>query len=190
MHSRLAQCGGRFSIEDTRFYLADLVCLQPFETFPTTHPHPFHQLSGLKAIHARGVIHRDLKPANVLIGSDGRLRIADFGLSRAFEQYANEFEKSAIPELMDVDVEESGDQFEVTNRWCGTPEYMAPEVHQRKMYSYGVDVWSLGVMAFRMIVGRVSLDLFPRPFPFWVLTIIFSHHGANPEVTGNWPTVS
>lgn len=117
----------------------------------------FAQVSGLESIHAHGIIHRDLKFANVLIGPDGHLKIADFGLSRCFERYASEFERSVIPELGATDDMDDMDDdiFEVTNKGCGTPEYMAPEVFRRKLYSYVVDIWSLGVMVFKMIVGRV-----------------------------------
>lgn len=44
---------------------------------------------------------------------------------------------------------------EVTNTGCGTPEFIAPEIYKGELYSYNVDMWSLGVMAFKMIVGRV-----------------------------------
>ncbi|KAK7696440.1 hypothetical protein QCA50_001097 [Cerrena zonata] len=135
LQSRLAQYG-RFSIEDSRFYLADII-------------------SGLAAIHARGIIHRDLKPANVLIDADGHLKIADFGLSRSFEQHASEFERSVYPHLAtEMGALTEGRFAEVTNTGCGTPEFIAPEIYKGELYSYNVDMWSLGVMAFKMIVGR------------------------------------
>ncbi|KAK7689792.1 hypothetical protein QCA50_006431 [Cerrena zonata] len=135
LQTRLMREGGRFSLDVARFYMAEL-------------------LNGLENIHSRGVVHRDLKLANVLIGPDGRLKIADFGLARCFEQYASEFERTINPELATMD-KAGADRFsEVTNTGCGTPEYAAPEVFREDLYSYNVDVWSAGVMAFKMIVGR------------------------------------
>lgn len=99
----------------------------------------------------------------MLIGPDGHLKIADFGLSRSFEKYASEFERSILPHLADIDAKAMGRFAEVTNAGCGTPEYMAPEVYKGELYSYNVDIWALGVMAFKMIVGRVSSTLAPPP---------------------------
>lgn len=79
-------------------------------------------LDGLAAAHDLGLVHRDMKPANMLVGADGRLRIADFGLARAFE---------ATPELLtssEVDVDgDSSTPITRTGAVVGTPAFMAPE---------------------------------------------------------------
>merc|ERR1712199_93937 len=92
---------------------------------------------GVKQLHDKQVIHRDLKPENILLVSPDNcwnVKVADFGLSRLFP-------------------EGSGRQVK-TGTLCGTPGYVAPEVLERVPYSYGVDVWSLGVITY---TGRACM---------------------------------
>ncbi|CAL1702673.1 unnamed protein product [Somion occarium] len=130
---------GQLPVEHARFCIADI-------------------LNGLTALHSRGIIHRDIKPANILVGSDGRIKIADLGLARCFENYACEFEKSIHPTSGEQD-DLCNDLFsEVTAKGCGTPEYAAPELYHGHLYTYGVDIWALGVMSFKMLFGRSPWD--------------------------------
>jgi len=96
---------------------------------------------GVKQLHDKQVIHRDLKPENILLVSadnNWNAKVADFGLSRLFpEGSARQIKAGTL---------------------CGTPGYVAPEVLERVPYSYAVDVWSLGVIAYTAVSG------FP-PFP-------------------------
>merc|ERR1711988_361836 len=96
---------------------------------------------GVKGLHDKQCIHRDLKPENILLLSEDdhcNAKVADFGLSRLFPEGSARQMKAAT--------------------LCGTPGYVAPEVLERVPYSYGVDVWSLGVIAYVTVAG------FP-PFP-------------------------
>ncbi|HEV7402281.1 MAG TPA: protein kinase [Chthoniobacteraceae bacterium] len=92
--------------------------------------------------HRQGVIHRDIKPANILLGIDGRVKVADFGLARP-----NEIE---------------GDELTKTNMVMGTPAYMAPE--QRMGHAdQRADIFALGVMLYEMLTGKRPQGAFDPP---------------------------
>lgn len=80
-------------------------------------------------LHAMDIVYRDLKPENVLIDYYGHIRITDFGLSKQIPQNGS------------------------TATFCGTPEYLAPEVLKGKGHGTPVDWWSLGTLVFEMLTG-------------------------------------
>lgn len=82
----------------------------------------------LEYCHAKKVIHRDLKPENLLLGHDGKLKIADFGWSV----------HSPSSRRMTL---------------CGTLDYLSPEMVTGKPHTYAVDIWSLGVLCYELLVG-------------------------------------
>lgn len=84
----------------------------------------------LEHLHENNIIYRDLKPENVLIGRDGYIKITDFGLSKQ--------------NIMDNTSAKS---------FCGTPEYLAPEIVEQKGHGKAVDWWSLGAIVFEMLTG-------------------------------------
>ena len=87
--------------------------------------------SALRYAHARGVVHRDIKPANCSVGTEGRLKLVDFGLAAKM----------------------SDDRSERTDSVVGTPFYIAPEMATGLPASPASDVYALGVMAYEMLVG-------------------------------------
>ncbi|CAH2326869.1 kinase C delta type-like [Pelobates cultripes] len=101
---------------EARFFSSNLVC-------------------GIQYLHSRGILHRDLKPDNILLGANGYLKIADFGLSAE-----NIFTDTT------------------TRGHAGTLLYMAPEVLSNKLYGQSADWWSFGVILCRMITGKFPFN--------------------------------
>ncbi|MES1913586.1 MAG: hypothetical protein MHM6MM_005769 [Cercozoa sp. M6MM] len=85
----------------------------------------------LRHLHKHNVVYRDLKPENLIFGADGHVRLTDFGLSKQLLG-ENDFART----------------------FCGTPEYIAPEVLAAKAYDSAVDWWSLGCLVFEMLTGQ------------------------------------
>ena len=80
-------------------------------------------------LHDQGIAHRDLKLENILIDSDGYLKIIDYGLAKMIGQE------------------------ELSMSFCGTPEYLAPEMVNRTGHDKNVDWWALGVLIYEMLIG-------------------------------------
>jgi len=88
-------------------------------------------LDGIGHAHAEGVVHRDVKPSNILLNSDGRIKISDFGIAR--------LDSSSLTQVGDV---------------LGTPYYMAPEQFLGVEVNALADIYSVGVIAYELLTGR------------------------------------
>ncbi len=102
---------------------------------------------GLEAAHAKGVIHRDLKPANVKVTPEGRVKVLDFGLAKAFVG-DGELNLPGVPTLTTMGTEEG--------RILGTPAYMSPEQARGKAVDKRTDIWAFGCVVYELIAGKAA----------------------------------
>jgi eukaryotic-like serine/threonine-protein kinase len=100
----------------------------------------------LEAAHEKGIIHRDLKPANVKITPEGKVKVLDFGLAKAFENQPANVALSNSPTL----------SMAATNAGLilGTAAYMSPEQAKGRVVGRGTDIFAFGCVLFEMLSGR------------------------------------
>ncbi|KAF8755302.1 Protein kinase c [Rhizoctonia solani] len=88
-------------------------------------------LLALEYFHSQGIIYRDLKLDNILLTLDGHVKVADYGLCKENMEYG-----------------------QTTSTFCGTPEFMAPEILLEQRYGRAVDWWAFGVLTYEMLLGQ------------------------------------
>ncbi|NXC22833.1 KGP2 kinase, partial [Corythaeola cristata] len=87
-------------------------------------------VQGLEYLHGHGILYRDLKPENLMLDQRGYVKLVDFG-------FAKELGRG-----------------EKTYSFCGTPEYLAPEMLRQEGHDFAVDFWMLGILTYELLVGR------------------------------------
>merc|ERR1711902_400621 len=142
---------GRFSAKEAKFIAAQIAL-------------------AIGCLHSHGIVYRDLKPENILMDDVGNCCLTDFGLCKDLTDRT----------LTSPNCSGSNRRFKCTETFCGTAEYLAPEVIKEQPYDHNVDWWSFGVLVFELIVGVVPFfsashaDMFrkiicaPLRFPSWM----------------------
>ena len=105
---------------------------------------------GVEAAHEKGVIHRDLKPANVKITPEGKVKVLDFGLAKAFEEETAAADISQSPTLTD----------EMTKAGVilGTAAYMSPEQAKGKPVDKRADIFAFGAVLYELLTGKRAFE--------------------------------
>jgi serine/threonine protein kinase/Tfp pilus assembly protein PilF len=118
--------------EDLRRLIRKMGTLSPSQAIPIVK----QVCDGLKEAHRLGIVHRDLKPGNIMIDEEGNARIMDFGIARS---------------LLGKGITGGG-------AMIGTPEYMSPEQAEGKETDQRSDIYSLGIILYEMLTGRVPFS--------------------------------
>jgi serine/threonine-protein kinase len=154
-HENIASIYGFEETSEARFLVMELVAGEDLSERIARGPLPADEATsialqiarGLEAAHERGLVHRDLKPANVKLTPDGKAKILDFGLARAYAGETTEEEDPSASPTITAAMTQAG-------TILGTAAYMSPEQARGKSVDKRADIWSLGVILWEMLNGR------------------------------------
>jgi Tol biopolymer transport system component/predicted Ser/Thr protein kinase len=153
-HPNIASIHGLEESDGTHFLVMELIDGETLANRIKAGPLPIEEAlklalqiaEALEAAHEKGVIHRDLKPANIKVTPDGKVKVLDFGLAKAFAGDPADMNLSNSPTLSDAAT--------MQGVILGTSAYMPPEQAKGKTVDKRADIWAFGVVLFEMLTGR------------------------------------
>src|SRR5512136_2722158 len=153
-HPNIAAIYGLEEAEGKRFLVLELVEGETLAQRLCRGPLPIEEAlevcrqiaDGLEAAHEKGIIHRDLKPANVKVTPEGKVKILDFGLAKAFYEQAAPLDPSRSPTITE--------QMTAPGVILGTAAYMSPEQARGKPVDKRADIWAFGCVLYECLAGR------------------------------------
>jgi eukaryotic-like serine/threonine-protein kinase len=156
-HTNIAAIYGLEASEGTNFLVLELVEGETLADRIKKGPIPVEEslklalqiAEALEAAHEKGVIHRDLKPANIKVTPDGKVKVLDFGLAKAFAG-DQEVNLSNSPTLSNAATQQGV--------ILGTAAYMSPEQARGESVDKKADIWAFGCVLFEMLTGRGTFD--------------------------------
>ncbi len=157
-HSGIASIYGLEESEGTLALAMELVAGEDLSERLARGPLPLEEAlavarqiaEALEEAHGKGIVHRDLKPANIKLTPDGKVKVLDFGLAKAFEAEPG---KSGLSSDSSRSPTMTG-QATQAGVILGTAAYMSPEQARGKPVDKRADVWSFGVVLWEMVTGR------------------------------------
>jgi serine/threonine protein kinase len=155
-HPNIAAIYGLEASDETNFLVLELVEGETLAERLRRGPIPVEEslklalqiAEALEAAHEKGVIHRDLKPSNIKVSPDGKVKVLDFGLAKAFAGDREEVNLSNSPTLSDAATQQGV--------ILGTAAYMSPEQARGKAVDKRADIWAFGCVLYEMLTGRVT----------------------------------
>jgi serine/threonine-protein kinase len=156
-HPNIATIHGLEKSDDQQFLVMELVEGETLHERISKGPLPFEDAleickqiaEGLESAHEKGIIHRDLKPANVKVTPDGKVKILDFGIAKAFQHQPDGIDPTRSPSTTDGMTK--------PGVLLGTVAYMSPEQSKGKAVDKRTDIWAFGCILFECLTGK-------RPF--------------------------
>jgi serine/threonine protein kinase len=157
-HPHIAAIHGLEESEGTNFLVLELVEGETIAGWLKRGPIPVEEslkialqiAEALEAAHEKGVIHRDLKPANIKVTPEGKVKVLDFGLAKAFAMDQEQLKLSNSPTLSNTATQQG--------LILGTAAYMSPEQARGKSVDKRADIWAFGCVLYEMLTGRAAFQ--------------------------------